>query len=168
MPPTKHTATVLALDDLHTTAERVAALLGDDWTLAKPTAPNLAHLTALDGRRLGMRAIPAHTAIQLWAIGVEVPAPPVDATREEYATHKARLAPGRYWHTVQYLSHLTTPDTPPDAVDLPAALHRRIAERLLPAFEARPAHVTLGFWPNPGSPNKDAGAGDPTPRKRGI
>jgi hypothetical protein len=166
VPPTKPTDIVRALDDLHPTAERVAALLGDDWTLADPAAPNLAHLSALDGRRLGMRAIPAHAAIQLWVIGFEVPAPPNDVSPEEYAAYQARLAPGRYWHTVQYLSHLAGP-----AVDLPTALHQRIADRLLPVFQARPTHVTLGPWPNTASTKNDAGTGEPIaaaadPRKR--
>jgi hypothetical protein len=136
-------------------AETVAQLLGDPWAVDQATTNHgYTLLTGPDGRELGMRTLHIGRTVQLWIVGFAVPDLPQNAPREEHAAHARRLASGRRWHTVQHLSHLIADGTPSDQVDIPAALHKLISERLLPAYEIKPAHVEPRPCPEPYSPRK--------------
>jgi hypothetical protein len=103
-----------------------------------------------------MRTLRVGRTVQLWIVGFAIPDLPKDVSREEHAARARRLAPDRRWHTVQHLNHLIADGTPSDQVDIPAALHRLIIERLLPAYEIKPSHVLPlpRPWPEPYSPKK--------------
>ncbi|MFB7424773.1 hypothetical protein ACFC0K_16020 [Streptomyces hydrogenans] len=170
-PATTEPATTepLLLTDLRPIAADLANHLGEPWTADGPTA--LARRVLLrgpDGRGLGLALIFAGAVVQMWITGFGLPDLPKTATKQEHAARARRLAPGRSWHLAQPLSCLLTEDTTAADIDVPAALHQRITEDLLPAYENKPPYVARLSWgddPKPAEeqPTSDTPAAD-TPR----
>ncbi|MEW1700383.1 hypothetical protein [Streptomyces sp. NPDC091278] len=143
--------------DLRAVAADIAAHLGNPWTLNELTAtPHRVCLLGPDSRELGLSLIHADRVIQLWITGFPVPDLPKNAPKEQLAARARRLGPGRSWHIAQDLAHLPAGSTDPD---IPAVLHQRITDELLPAYDLKPDHVLRVTW----WPEQDADEKQPDP-----
>ncbi|MFE0640178.1 hypothetical protein [Streptomyces sp. NPDC058877] len=137
----------LVLNDLRPVATDLADRLGAPWMVEDLTATaERLRLIGPDGRELGLALLFADTVVQMWVTGFALPDLPKTASKQEHAARARRLAPGRSWHIAQPLSHLTTNDTTPAAVDIPEALYQRVTDDLLPAYETKPLYVAVISW----------------------
>ncbi|MFC8895829.1 hypothetical protein [Streptomyces cinereoruber] len=172
--PTDAPAEPLVLNDLRPVATDLAGRLGASWAVEDLTATaERLRLIGPDNRELGLALLFADTVVQMWVTGFALPDLPKTASKQEHAARARRLGPGRSWHIVQALSHLTADDTAPAAVDIPEALYRRITDDLLPVYEIKPPYVAVISWGNepkpddekPDEPAADLPRAAPAPRR---